>query len=56
MIQGDIGPLSEVDHPLAKLWRKLFGRTADLRVLAERFYALPDHLDSTLSRMAALGS
>jgi len=37
MIQSDIGPMSDVNHPLAELQRQLFDRTTNLRVLAERF-------------------
>jgi hypothetical protein len=30
MIQGDIGSMSEFNHPLAELWRHFFYRTANL--------------------------
>ena len=48
MIEGDIGPMPEFNHPLTELRRQLFDRAANLWVLAERFYALPNRLDSTL--------
>ena len=56
VIQGDVGTLPEFNHPLAKLWRQLFDKTAYLRVLAERFHALPDRLDGALCGIPALGS
>ena len=56
VIQGDIGPLPEFNHPLAKLRRQLFDRTATLRMLAERLHTLPDRPDGALCGILALGS
>jgi hypothetical protein len=56
VIQGDVGPLPEFNYPLAKLWRQLFDRTANLQVLAERFHTLPDRLDGALCGFPAFGS
>ena len=56
VIQGDVGPVPEFNHPLAKLRRQLFDGTASLRVLAERFHTLPDGPDGALGGIPALGS
>jgi hypothetical protein len=56
VIQGDIGPESEVNHPLAELRRQLIDRRANLRVLRERFHAKPDCLDGTLGSIPAFGN
>jgi hypothetical protein len=56
MIQGDVGRGAEFNHPLAELWRHLFDRTANFRMLAERFHALTDRLDGPLRGIPALGS
>lgn len=56
VIESDIGPMSEVDYPLAELWRQLIDRTANRRVLHDRFYALPDRRDGALGRVQTLGS
>jgi hypothetical protein len=48
--------MPEFNHPLAKLWWQLLDRTANLRVLAERFHTLPDRLDGALCGIPALGS
>ena len=56
VIQCDVGSMPEFNHPLAKLWRQLFDKTANLRVLAERPHALPDRLDGALCGIPALGS
>lgn len=55
VIQSDVGPMSEVNHPLAELRRQLFNGKANLWVPAHRFYALPDRLDSALGRISTLG-
>jgi hypothetical protein len=56
VIQGDVGPLPEFNHPLAELWWQLFDRPANLRMLAERFHTLPDGIDGALCSIPALGS
>jgi hypothetical protein len=56
MIKGDVSSMSEVDHPLAKLRRHFFYRPANLRMLAESLYTLPDRFDGALCRVAAPGS
>src|ERR1700678_945107 len=54
MIQSDIGATSEFNDPLAEFRRHLFDRAADFRVLAQRFYALPNCLDGALGGIPAL--
>jgi hypothetical protein len=56
VIQGDVGPRAEFDHPLAKLRRQIVYKTANLRVLAECFHTLPDCLDGAPGGVPALGS
>lgn len=56
VIQGDVGPVPEFNHPLAKLQRQIVHETANLRVLAESFHTLPDRLDGALRSLRALGS
>jgi hypothetical protein len=55
VIQSDISSVAKVDHPFSKLRRQLFDRSANLWVLAQRFYALPDRLHCTLGGVSALG-
>jgi len=55
VIQSDIRPTSEFNYPLTELRRQLFDRTANFRMLAERFHALPDCLDRALGCFPALG-
>jgi hypothetical protein len=54
VIQGDIRPVAEFDHPLAELWRHFFDWATHLWVLAQRFDALPDRSNSTLGGVTAL--
>ena len=56
MIESDIGPAPEFDHPLAELQRHFFDGAANFRMLAQRFHALADRLDGTPGRIPALGS
>src|ERR1035438_8424387 len=56
VIQGYIGPTSEFNYPLAKLRRQFFDWTADLRMLAESLYSLPDCLNGATGCILALGS
>lgn len=56
MIKSDVGSVSEFHYPLAELRRHFFDRPANLRMLAESFYTLPDRFDSALGGIPALGS
>jgi hypothetical protein len=56
VVQGHVGSLPEFNNPLPKLRRQLFDRTANLRVLPERFHTLPDRFDGPLRGFTALGS
>jgi len=55
VVQGDVCCMSELDHPLAKLWRELFDRASNLRVLPERFHTLPNRFYGPLRGLPALG-
>ena len=55
MIQGNVGSMSELNHPLAEFWRHFFEWAANLRVPGQRLYALPDGLNGALGGTLALG-
>jgi len=56
VIQRDVRPPPEFDHPFAKLRRQLFDRAANLRMLAECFHALAESPDRALCCILAPGS
>ena len=56
MVKGNVCPLAEFDHPLAKLEWQLFHGTANLRMRTQHFHALTDCPDRACSRIPAFGN
>jgi hypothetical protein len=48
MVQGDISPMAEFDHPLPEFYGELINWSANLRMFAEGFHALAERSDGAL--------
>jgi hypothetical protein len=55
VVQGNVGTLPELHHPLPKLRQHVFNRPADLGMPAQLLDAAPDCLHRTLRSLTAFG-
>jgi len=56
VIQSNVGNLAELNDPFAILRRQIIDRAANLGVLAQGPYALPDRFDGASCRILTFGS
>jgi hypothetical protein len=54
VIEGDVRPPAELNHPFAELGGQLFHGTAHLRMLAQQLHSLPERLRRPFGRVPAL--
>jgi len=55
-VENNISRGSDLNHPLAKLWRKFFDRTANFGMFAELLHAFANCPDGAAGSFAAVRS